>query len=61
MFRDEPMKAEDLTRIRDFEAKDPEYLEWKREKIEAAARHADEHPDDFLTEEEIWKKHGLAN
>jgi hypothetical protein len=49
----------ELIRVTDFESEDPEYVKWKREKIEAALRHADKHPDDFMTEKEIWNKHGI--
>ena len=41
------------------ESTDPAYLAWKKAKIEAALKHADEHPDDFLTEQETWKKFGI--
>lgn len=41
------------------ESTDPAYLAWKRQKIEAALKHAHDHPDDVLTEQEIWQKHGL--
>lgn len=41
------------------ESTDPAYLAWKKAKIEAALQHADEHPDDFLTEQETWKKFGI--
>ena len=51
--------SRELTKITDFESVKPEYVQWKRDKIEAALRHADEHPDDFLTEKEIWNKHGI--
>lgn len=42
------------------ESADPAYLEWKRQKIEAALKAADEHPDRVRSEKEIWKKFGLA-
>lgn len=41
------------------ESNDPGYLAWKKKKIEAALKHADDHPNGFLTEQEIWQKHGL--
>ena len=41
------------------EPDNPEYMSWKRRKIESAKQNADEHPDDFLTEEEVWQKHNL--
>ena len=41
------------------ESTDPHYLEWKKSKIKAAIQHADENPDAYLTEQEIWQKHGL--
>ena len=41
------------------ESDNPEYMSWKRRKIEAAKQNADEHPDVFLTEEEVWQKHNL--
>lgn len=55
-----PLTINDLTSITEPESTAPEYLAWKKAKIEAAIKHADEHPDDFLTEEEVWRKHGLA-
>lgn len=41
------------------ESTHPAYLAWKRAKIEAALKHADEHPQEFLTEQETWKKFGI--
>ena len=41
------------------ESSDPEYLAWKRREIEAALKEADEHPEDFMTQEEVWRKFGL--
>ncbi|NBC31593.1 MAG: hypothetical protein GVY13_02840 [Alphaproteobacteria bacterium] len=41
------------------ESADPDYLAWKRRKIEAALKDMDENPDDLLTEEEVWKHFGL--
>ncbi len=38
---------------------DPTYLAWKRRKIEAAVRDADQHLAESLTEKEVWQKHGL--
>ena len=56
---DEPVSARELTKVTDFELDAPEYIQWKREKIERALRHADEHPEDSKTEQEIWNKHGI--
>ena len=41
------------------ESTDPEYLAWKNAKVEAAIRHMNEHPDDFLTHEEVCRKFGV--
>ena len=41
------------------EASDPAYLAWKKAKIKAAIKEADQAPDDVLSEQEIWKKLGL--
>jgi hypothetical protein len=59
--RNEPITTKELTGIRDLEADDAEYLDWKRKKIEAALQQADAHPDQILTESEVWEKHGLEN
>ena len=56
---DRPLTIDDLTRITEPESTAPEYLAWKKAKIEAAIKHADEHPDDFLTEQEVWRHFGL--
>lgn len=58
---DEVISARELTKITDFESTTPDYIQWKRARIETALRHADEHPDDFLTEKEIWNKHRLGS
>lgn len=58
--RPDNLTEQELVRATAFDSREPAYLAWKREKIEAALRHADEHPDDFLTEKEVWKNHGLA-
>lgn len=50
---------EDFIKITRPESADPEYLAWKKAKIEAATKHANEHPDARLTEEEVWKQLGL--
>jgi hypothetical protein len=55
-----PLTIDDLTRVTEPESTAPEYLAWKKAKIEASLKYADEHPDAFLTEQEVWKKHGLA-
>jgi hypothetical protein len=57
----EDIALRELIKITDFESDSPDYVEWKRAKIERAIRHADEHPDDFATEKDIWNKHGLGN
>ena len=54
------LTIDDLTRITEPESTAPEYLAWKKAKIEAALKHADEHPDAVFTEQEIWQMHGLA-
>jgi hypothetical protein len=59
--RDKPIAAQELTTICAPEADDAEYLDWKRKKIETALRQADEQPDNFLTQSEVWEKHGLGN
>lgn len=59
--RNAPITSKDLTGIRNIEADDAEYLDWKRAKIEAALRQADERPDNVLREHEVWEKHGLGN
>ena len=50
---------EDFIKVTRPESTDPEYLAWKKAKIEAAIKHADEHPDDYLTMGEVWKRLGL--
>lgn len=55
----ETVEIKDLTRQTEFKSTDPKYLAWKREKIEAAIRQADEHPDEIVTLNEMLKKHGL--
>lgn len=55
------ISADELIKITDFESREPAYTRWKREKIEAALRHADSRPDDFLTENEIWTRHGIEH
>ncbi len=56
-----PIPVKELTGIRDLEANEEEYLEWKRHKITTALSQAEEHPDRFLTKQEIWEKHGIAD
>lgn len=41
------------------ESTDPAYLDWKRKKVEATLKHLEEHPEDVLSEEDVWRKHGL--
>jgi hypothetical protein len=50
--------ADDLL-IERPESTAPDYLAWKHDKIAAAIRHADDNPDDFVSEEEVWKTFGL--
>ena len=38
---------------------DPAYLAWKKAKIRAAIKAADEKPDDVVTQEGMWKMFGL--
>ncbi len=38
---------------------DPAYIAWKKRKIEAAVRDADQQPAESLTERGVWQKHGL--
>jgi hypothetical protein len=57
----ETVEIKDLTRQSEAESVTPQYLAWKREKIEAAIRQADAHPDDTIPLNEILKKHGLEN
>jgi len=56
-----PLTIDDLTRVTEPESTDPEYLAWKRprSKRPSTIKHADEHPDDFLTEQEVWRHFGL--
>lgn len=56
----EPVRAEDLTTVTEPESADPQYLAWKRAKLAAASKHADEHPEEDVPLEEVWRKHGLA-
>jgi hypothetical protein len=60
MTDNRPPTIDDLTRVTEPESTAPEYLAWKKAKIEAALRHAEEHPDSVFTEQEIWQMHGLA-
>jgi hypothetical protein len=57
----ETVEIKDLTRQSEAESVTPQYLAWKSEKIEAAIRQADAHPDDTIPLNEILKKHGLEN
>jgi hypothetical protein len=57
----EIIEIKDLTQQSEVDSTDPQYLAWKREKIEAAVRQADAHPDDTVPMNEILKKHGLEN
>jgi len=54
-----PIAVGELTSVREPEATDSGYLAWKKAKIEAALRQANARPDDVLTEQEVWQKHGL--
>lgn len=56
-----PLTIDDLTRITEPESKAPEYLAWKKAKIEAALKHADDHPDDVFTLDEVWRHFGLES
>ena len=58
--KDETIPVRELSRVTDFESEQADYIQWKRTKIETALRHADEHPDDFITEKEIWNRYGLG-
>jgi hypothetical protein len=55
----ETLDIKDLTRQSEPESTDPKYLAWKREKIEAAIRQLDAHPDTTVPLNEMLKKHGL--
>ncbi len=55
----ETVDIKDLTRQSEPESTDPQYLAWKREKIEAAIRQLDAHPDNTVPLNEMLKKHGL--
>lgn len=55
----ETVDIKDLTRQSEPESTDPKYLAWKREKIEAALRQLDAHPDAAIPLNEMLKKHGL--
>ncbi|MBV9758819.1 MAG: hypothetical protein JO047_17375 [Alphaproteobacteria bacterium] len=55
----EPVKTPDLTSVSEPESTDPKYLAWKRAKLIAALKHADEHPEDTSLLDEVWRKHGL--
>lgn len=59
MADNRPLTIEDFTRITEPESTAPEYLAWKKAKIAATIKHMDEHPDDFLTEQEVWRHFGL--
>jgi hypothetical protein len=54
-----PLTIADLTRITAPESTAPEYLAWKKAKVEATIKHMDEHPDDFYTLDEVWRHFGL--
>ena len=41
------------------ESSDPDYLAWKKAKIERALEQAKAHPEERITQKEIWKKFGL--
>jgi hypothetical protein len=53
------LDIKDLTRQSEPESIDPKYLAWKREKIEAAIKQLDAHPDNTVPLNEMLKKHGL--
>ncbi len=56
--KDRPFAPRELTSPQP-DSTDPAYQAWKKRKIQAAIKHADEYPDDGVTEEEIWQKFGL--
>ena len=41
------------------ESSDPDYLAWKKAKVRAALREADEAPTDVVSQDEVWKKLGV--
>lgn len=55
------MAESEKTDITEPESTDPEYLAWKKAKIEAAIKFADENPSARLTQEEVWRRLGLEN
>ncbi|NBC32473.1 MAG: hypothetical protein GVY13_07330 [Alphaproteobacteria bacterium] len=52
---DEVIPIEELT-TEQSDATDPDYREWKRRKIEAALKHAREHPTDHLTHDQVFDR-----
>lgn len=54
MLNNDSMTVRDAVRITDLESDTPRYTEWKREKITTALQKADEQPDNFFTQAEIW-------
>jgi len=40
-------------------SREPEYLAWRRAKIEKALAAAKASPEDRITQRDIWKKYGL--
>ena len=58
--KDRPFTLDEVTKPQP-ESTDPAYLAWKAAKIREAIQHADEQPDDVLTQAEMEKKFGLDN
>lgn len=56
--KDRPLTREELTSPQP-DSTDPAYLAWRKAKIRAAAKAADESPDDKITLEEMRNKLGL--
>jgi hypothetical protein len=53
----ETLDIKDLTRQSEPESTDPKYLAWKREKIEAAIKQLDAHPDNTVPLNKMLNKH----
>jgi len=55
---DKPLTVEEATTPQP-ESEHPAYAAWKDAKIRAALAEADADPDDTVTLEQMWKKHGV--
>ena len=43
------------------ESKDPAYLAWRDQKVREALKFAEKHPEQMISEKEIWEFFGLEH